>query len=77
MGKSLKPRCACTGVVLWLNAPPDISIKVKRKLHDMRMAVRRQNCGSTKYGTIHMASFVTHHYKRYLYESKGFKNFRI
>ena len=20
--KSLKPRCACTGVVLWLNDPP-------------------------------------------------------
>ena len=22
--KSLKPRCACTGVALWLNDPPDM-----------------------------------------------------
>lgn len=34
---SLKPRCAYTGVVLWLNDPPNMSIKVERQLHDMRM----------------------------------------
>ena len=28
--KSLKPRCACTGVVLRLSDPPDMSIKVER-----------------------------------------------
>ena len=38
--KSLKPRCACTGVVLWLSDPPDMSIKVERQLHDMRILGR-------------------------------------
>ena len=34
---------------------PDMSIKVERKLHDMR--ILGQDCGSTKYGTIRKASF--------------------
>ena len=38
--KSLKPRCACTGVVLRLSDPPDMSIKVERQLHDMRILGR-------------------------------------
>ena len=55
--KSLKPRCACTGVVLRLSDLPDmvqniqwmfvlhrpkrsVDIKVKRKLHDMRILGR-------------------------------------
>ena len=43
----LKPRCACTGVVLWLNDPPNMSIKVERQLHDMRMLDRIVGVRST------------------------------
>ena len=42
--KSLKPRCACTGVVLRLSDPPDMSIKVERQLHDMRILGRIVGC---------------------------------
>ena len=45
--KSLKPRCAYTGVVLWLNDPPNMSIKVERQLHDMRMLDRIVGVRST------------------------------
>ena len=38
--KSRKLRCACTGVVLRLSDPPDMSIKVERQLHDMRILGR-------------------------------------
>ena len=38
--KSLKPRCACTGVVLRLSDPPNMNIKVERQLHDMRILDR-------------------------------------
>ena len=34
---------------------PDMSIKVERKLHNMR--IFGQDCGSAKYGTIRKASF--------------------
>ena len=53
--KSLKPRCACTGVVLWLNDPP--RYKHKSEVSASRYANIGKNCGSTKYGTIRMASF--------------------
>ena len=54
---SLKPRCACTGVVYDLMTRPDMSIKVKRK-KTSRYANVEQGCEYGKYGTIRMASFV-------------------
>ena len=53
--KSLKPRCACTGVVLWLNDPP--RYEHKSGAQASRYANIGQDCGSTKYGTIRKASF--------------------
>ena len=41
-------------MVLWLNAPPDVSIKVKRKLHDMRMADRIVGVRSTEQFVWHL-----------------------
>ena len=54
--KSLKPRCACTGVVLWLNDPP--RYEHKSGAQASRYAnIGSRYCGSTKYGTIRKASF--------------------
>ena len=52
--KSLKPRCACTGVVLWLSDPPDMSIKVERQLHDMRILGRIVGVRSTEQFVRHL-----------------------
>ena len=54
--KILKPRCACTGVVLWLNDPP--RYEHKSGAQASRYANTWQDFGrSTKYGTIRKASF--------------------
>ena len=50
--KSLKPRCACTGVVSRLSDPPDMSIKVERKLHDMRILGRVLCASGTRFAPI-------------------------
>ena len=52
--KSLKPRCACTGVVLRLSDPPDMSIKVERQLHDMRILGRIVGVRSTEQFVRHL-----------------------
>ena len=48
--KSLKPRCACAGVVLWLNAPP--RYEDKSGMHISRYPNIKQDCGSVNHGTI-------------------------
>ena len=57
--KSLKPRCACTGVVLWLNDPPNMSIKVERQLHDMRMLDRIVGVRSTEQFVWHLLTLTS------------------
>ena len=57
--KSLKPRCACTGVVLWLYGPPDMSIKVERKLHDMRILDRIVEVRSTEQSVRHLLTLTS------------------
>ena len=59
--KSLKPRCACTGVVLWLYGPPDMSIKVERKLHDMRILDRIVEVRSTEQSVRHLLTLTSYH----------------
>ena len=54
--KILKPRCACTGVVLWLNDPPRYEHKSGSQAS--QYANIWQDCRSTKYGTIRKVSFV-------------------
>ena len=46
--KSQKPRCACTGVVLWLNDPPRYEHKSGAELRDMRMPGRIVRVHSTE-----------------------------
>ena len=53
--KSLKPRCAYTGVILRLSDPP--KNEDKSGAHASRYPNLGQDCGSTKYETIRMASF--------------------
>ena len=59
--KSLKPRCACTGVVLRLSDPPDMSIKVERQLHDMRILDRIMEVRSTEQSVRHLSTPVSYH----------------
>ena len=54
--KILKPRCACTGVVLWLNDPP--RYEHKSGAQASQYANIWQDCRSAKYGTIRKAAFV-------------------
>ena len=54
--KSLKPRCACTGMVLRLSDPPDMSIKVERKLHDMRILGRVLCASGTRFAPTEVAT---------------------
>ena len=56
-------------------ARPDMSIKVERKLHDMRMADRIVGVRSTEQFVWHLLLHITT--RGMLYEPKGFKNFRI
>ena len=53
--KSLKPRCACTGVVLWLNDPPRYEHKSGSQAS--QYANIWQDCRSTKYEKIRKAAF--------------------
>ena len=48
--KSLKPRCACTRVVLWLNDPPQYEHKSGMIIP--RYANTGEDCGSATHGTI-------------------------
>ena len=48
--KSLKPRCACTRVVLWLNDPPQYEHKSGMIIP--RYANTWEDCGSATHGTI-------------------------
>ena len=56
---SLKPRCAYTGVVYDLMTHPDMSIKVERKLHDMRMSDRIVRVRSTEAFVWHLLSIIS------------------
>ena len=56
---SLKPRCACTGVVYDLMTRPDMSIKVERKLHDMRMSDRIVRVRSMEQFVWHLLSIIS------------------
>ena len=51
----LKPRCACTGVVLWLNDPP--RYEHKSGAQASQYANIWQDCRSTKYEKIRKAAF--------------------
>ena len=53
--KSLKPRCACTEVVLWLNDPP--RYEHKSGAQASQYANIWQDCRSTKYEKIRKAAF--------------------
>ena len=59
--KSLEPRCACTEVVLRLSDPPDMSIKVERKLHDMRILDRIVEVRSTEQSVRHLLTLTSYH----------------
>ena len=54
--KSQKPRCACTGVVLWLIDPPQY--EHKREAQASRYANVGKDCESAKHEAIRNASDV-------------------
>ena len=43
--KILKPRCACTGVVLWLNDPPRYEHKSGAQASQYAYQSKQRNCG--------------------------------
>lgn len=49
--KSQKPRCACTGVSLWLVAPPGHE-------HKSGAELAGQDCESAQHGTIRMKLLI-------------------
>ena len=79
--KSLKPRCACTGVVLRLSDPPNMSIKVERQLHDMRILGRIVEVRSTEQSVRHLSTPVSYHtfvrFSRKIRKTHNFGRFLI